>query len=124
MKRNERRVAVVPRTLKEAREATQLFDRLISEVPAKQNEFPAIYDLFKVLDKYQIEISDSVKILIQNLQQTWENYLKKLADAGEMLDNTKEDFKQGLLLQAEKFRNVIKEFLADFMIKLPTSSQT
>lgn len=117
-------MAVVPRTLREAREATLLFNRLLEEVPVKQAEFPAILDLFKVLDKYQIEISHNIRLLIMNLQPTWENYLKKLAEAGDMLDNTKEEFKESLLLQAEKFRNVIKEFLADFMIKLPTSAQT
>lgn len=117
-------MAIVPRTLKEAREATQLFNRLSQEAPNKQEEFSIIFDLFKILEKYQIEISDSTKLLILNLPKTWENYLKKLAEAGDMLDNTKEEFKQNLLLQAEKFRNVIKEFLADFMIKLPTSSQT
>ncbi|XP_023298158.2 dynein axonemal heavy chain 2 [Lucilia cuprina] len=124
VKRNEKRIAVVPRTLKEAREATILFNRLTQEVPVKQAEFPDIFDLFKVLDKYQIEISDSIKVLVLNLSSTWENYLKKLGEAGDMLDNTKEDFKQNLLTQAEKFRNIIKEFLADFMVKLPTSAQT
>ncbi|KAM7351793.1 dynein heavy chain 2, axonemal kl-2 isoform 2-T2 [Cochliomyia hominivorax] len=124
VKRNEKRMAVVPRTLREAREATLLFNRLNEEVPVKQAEFPSILDLFKVLDKYQIEISNNNRLLVLNLQPTWENYIKKLGDAGDMLDNTKEEFKQNLLSQAEKFRNVMKEFLADFMIKLPTSAQT
>lgn len=124
VRRNEKRIAIVPRTLREAREATELFHRLRIEAPLKQKEFPDILDLFKVLDKYQIEIPDSTKLLLFNLQMTWENYLKKLGEAGEMLDNTKEEFKKNLLIQAEKFRNIMKEFFADFMLKLPTSSQT
>lgn len=124
MKRNEKRMAIVPRTLKEAREATQLFMRLVKEAPEMQNEFPATLDLFKVLDKYQIDIADSTKLLVVNLQQAWESYLMKLADAEEMLGNTKEEMKRNLLEQAEKFRNVMKEFLADFLVKLPTSSKT
>lgn len=124
IKRNEKRIAVVPRTLKEAREATLLFNRLSEEVGVKQEEFPDIYELFRVLDKYQIDVSSSIKTLIDNLETTWENYLRKLSEAHNMLDNTKEDFKQNLLTQAEKFRNTMKEFLADFMAKLPTSSQT
>lgn len=123
VKRNEKRIGVVPRTLKEAREATELFTRLRTEVPLKQEEFPEILELFKVLDKYQIEIADKTRILVSNLQPVWETYLKNLGEAGEMLDNTKEEFKQNLLLQAEKFRGIMKEFLADFMLKLPTSSQ-
>lgn len=117
-------MAVVPRTLKEAREANQLLTVLHNEVSIKEDEFPIIFNLFKVLDKYQIEISNSTKFLVANLQQTWENYLKQLGEAGEMLDNTNEDFKQNLLIHAEKFRNVVKDFLVDFMVKLPTSSLT
>uniref|UniRef100_A0A1I8MW68 Dynein axonemal heavy chain 2 n=1 Tax=Musca domestica TaxID=7370 RepID=A0A1I8MW68_MUSDO len=124
VKRNEKRISVVPRTLKEAREATELFNRLRTEAPLKQDEFPEILELFKVLDKYQIDIVENTRLLVVNLQPTWETYLKKLGEAGEMLDNTKEEFKANLLQQADKFRAIMKEFLADFMLKLPTSSQT
>ncbi|XP_013098623.2 dynein axonemal heavy chain 2 [Stomoxys calcitrans] len=124
VKRNEKRICVVPRTLKEAREATELFNRLKDEVPLKQDEFPETLNLFKILDKYEISIAENTRVLVLNLQTTWESYLKKLGEAGDMLDNTKEEFKQNLLLQAEKFRSIMKEFLAEFMLKLPTSSQT
>lgn len=124
MRRNEQRICIIPRNLKEAKEASNLLNRLMEEVPVQQGEFPSILELFGVLDKYQVEVAHSVRNLLNNLKPAWENYLKKLGDADEMLFNTKEEFKNNLQQQAEKFRNVMNHFYSDFMIKLPTSSQT
>lgn len=124
IRRNEQRISSVPRTLKEAREATNLVNRLMADVPIKEGEFPSILDLFKVLHKFQIEVHHSTRSLLNNLNSAWEAYIKKLGDADEILFSSKEEFKKNLQQQAERFRNVMKHFHADFIMKLPTSSQT
>ncbi|KAL9923028.1 dynein heavy chain 2, axonemal kl-2 [Glossina fuscipes fuscipes] len=124
MRRNEQRICIMPRNLKEAKEASSLLNRLMEEVPIQQGEFPSILELFEVLDKYQVEVAHPARNLLNNLTPAWENYLKKLGDADEMLFSTKEEFKKNLQKQAEKFRNVMNHFYSDFMLKLPTSSQT
>lgn len=124
MKRNGTRVLMVPRTIKESKDAVAFYERLVSEVPKKQAEFPSILDLFKVLDKYLVDVAPEIRDLVLRLDVEWQTYLKKLMEAEEMLEIARDDFKKNLLQQADKFKTVIKELLADFMLKIPTSAST
>ncbi|XP_004521647.2 dynein heavy chain 2, axonemal [Ceratitis capitata] len=124
IRKNGERIQIVPRNLKEAREATELYEFLFNDAPRKQAEFPAMLSLFKLLDFYLVEIPDATRKLVTNLEAEWDAYLKILLHSSDMLEMTREEFKKTLLRQAEKFKTVMKEFLADFMLKLPTSAQT
>lgn len=122
MRKNERKVMMVPRTLKESLSAKELFERLIHEVPLKQSTFPPMLDLFAVLDKYQVDIPEEIRQKVLGLETAWQHYLKKLGEADEILDNNREEFKKILIQQAEKFKIILKEFLEDFFMKLPTAA--
>lgn len=114
----------MPRTLAQIKEATKFYERLVNEINIKQNEFPGIIALFKVLNNYQIEVPQSTHELLINLDSAWQSYLKTLTEASDMLEINKEEFKNNLLQQSEKFRNVIKSLLAEFLLKVPTTSVT
>ncbi|XP_030382586.1 dynein heavy chain 2, axonemal, partial [Scaptodrosophila lebanonensis] len=122
IRHNERKIMMVPRTLKESLIAKEFFERKIIEAPIKHATFPPMLELFAVLDKYQVEISDETTEQVAGLEAAWQHYLKKLAEADEMLENNREEFKKTLLQQAEKFKMILKEFLFDFYLKLPTAS--
>lgn len=115
-------VSKVPRTIAEMKNSTRLYQRLVDEVEGKQNDFPGMYDLFRVLDKYKIPVPDDARSKILGLEQAWSGYLRKLLDVDEMLGNAKEEYKQNLILQAEKFKHIIKSFLDGFLVNMPTSS--
>lgn len=114
---------MTPRTLKEALAAKEYFDQLIQEAPLKQATFPSIFDLFALIDKYQVDIPDEVRQQVEGLESAWQDYIRKLGDADEMLDNNRDEFKKILLNQAEKFKLILKEFLNDFFLKLPTDAK-
>jgi len=46
MRRNERNVMKVPRTIRETVAAKQLFEQLLKEVPVKQSAFTPMLELF------------------------------------------------------------------------------
>ncbi|XP_055836500.1 dynein axonemal heavy chain 2 isoform X2 [Episyrphus balteatus] len=123
MNYNIEKVSIIPRTLKEIKESTKFYEQLVKEIEPKSNEFPAILELFKVLANYQIKFPSNSLELVQNLDQEWQNYIKKLLEADEMLGNTKEEFKASLLAQSEKFKVAIKTLMEEFLLKVPTSSQ-
>lgn len=123
MNKNEERIKDPPRTLKEAREATLLHSRLTSEVPIMEAKFPLIEELARVQSKYQIDMSPNIRSMVSNLRPAWEAYIRKLNEAEEMLFISKEEFKASLMKQADRFKNVVKSFLDDFMVKMPTSSE-
>lgn len=122
MQYNSEKVSIIPRTLKEIKELTAYYEQLVKEIEVKSNEFPGILALFKVLDKYQIQFPSNTSELVQNLDLEWQNYIKKLLEADEMLGNTKEEFKASLLNQSEKFKVAIKVLMEEFLVKAPTSS--
>lgn len=58
-----------------------------------------------------------------HLLANWNNYLKNLKDAYEMLDNSKDRFKLNLLSDAERLKDAAKSLLDSFTT-LPTTSQS
>ncbi|XP_055375876.1 dynein axonemal heavy chain 2 [Condylostylus longicornis] len=124
MESNARAVLTIPRTLSAIKTSIQLYNKLINEISIKQSEFSPIYDLFKVLDKYEIPVEKSVRVMVNTLEVEWQNYIKKLAEADEMLGNSKDEFKGELLKQVDKFKNIINEMTMDFIEKAPITSKT
>lgn len=122
MQRNGQKIMMMPRTLKEALAAKEFFEHLTQEAPLKQATFPGIFDLFFLLEKYQVDIPDEIRQQVEGLEAAWADYIRKLGEADEMLDNNRDEFKKILLNQAEKFKLIIKEFLDDFFLKLPTAA--
>ncbi|XP_037928394.1 dynein heavy chain 2, axonemal [Teleopsis dalmanni] len=122
--RNGRRIRFQPRNLKEAKEATLFYNRLVEEIPQKESEFPHVRALFDAIDRCNTAIPELMRVLLINLDAEWLAYLKKIAEAEEMLEVTRDEFKKHLLAQADRFKTAIKEFLADFFLKVPTSIAT
>ncbi|EDV98693.1 GH22471 [Drosophila grimshawi] len=122
MRCNSKKIMITPRTLQESLAAKAYFERLMEEAPLKQASFPKVLDLFALLDKYQVDIPDEIRQQVESLQVAWMDYLRKLGEADEMLDNNRDEFKKILLHQAEKFKIILKEFLEDFYLKLPTAA--
>ncbi|KAL7741405.1 hypothetical protein ACLKA6_013840 [Drosophila palustris] len=119
MERNERKVMQVPRTLRESAIAQQLFERLIKALPLKQARFTPMLELFVLLHKYRVTMSEQTRQQIIELEANWLHYLQTLGEADEMLDNEQDDYKLVLAQQTDKFRLIIKEFHEDFFSKLP-----
>ncbi|XP_017059218.1 dynein-1-beta heavy chain, flagellar inner arm I1 complex [Drosophila ficusphila] len=119
MRRNERNVMKVPRTIRETVAAKQLFEKLLKEVPVKQSAFTPMLELFVLLHKYQVQLTDKTYQQVMGLETAWLNYLQVLEEADEMLDNEGNETKLELAKHGEKFKLILKEFLEDFYSKLP-----
>ncbi|XP_037709872.1 dynein-1-beta heavy chain, flagellar inner arm I1 complex [Drosophila subpulchrella] len=118
MRRNERNVMKVPRTIRETVAAKQLFEQLLKEVPVKQSAFTPMLELFVLLHKYQVQLTEKTHQQVMGLESSWLHYLQVLEEADEMLDNEGTDTKLELAKHGEKFKLILKEFLEDFYSKL------
>ncbi|KAH8378166.1 hypothetical protein KR093_009808 [Drosophila rubida] len=121
MARNEHKVLQVPRTQRESVVAQQLFERLIKALPLKQACFTPMLELFVLLQKYRVSLTEETRLQIVDLETNWLHYLHTLGEADDMLENEQEqqDYKLVLAQQADKFRLILKEFHEDFFSKLP-----
>ncbi|XP_017004584.2 uncharacterized protein [Drosophila takahashii] len=118
MRRNERNVMKVPRTIRETVAAKQLFEQLLKEVPVKQSAFTPMLELFVLLHKYQVQLTEKTYQRVMGLESAWLHYLEVLREADEMLDNEGGETKLELAKHGEKFKLILKEFLEDFYSKL------
>lgn len=119
MRRNERNVMKVPRTLRETVAAKQLLEQLLKEVPLRQAGFTPMLELFVLLHKYQVQLTEKTHQQVIGLESSWLHYLQVLGEADEMLDNEESDINVELAKHGEKFKLILKEFLEDFYSKLP-----
>nr|CAD7568025.1 unnamed protein product [Timema californicum] len=122
IKENSERVMKVPTTLRELQEHIPLHEALVEEVPEKEKIFPNIEDRFVVLDKFEVEISVEMQNRYVGLKEEWQQYLKVLEEAAEMLQKSKEKFRTGLLESAEALKKEAKFVLEDFFANGPFSS--
>lgn len=58
-----------------------------------------------------------------NLDAKWSWYQERLKEAEEMLDNSKDSFKLGLLEESEKLNEAAAQLLSEYKY-LPTSQNT
>lgn len=121
-KENSERINEEPTDLLSMQNSLKFYEELMSEIAKKETEFPSIQDHFSVLDKYEIAISSGVRNMLNNLNSQWKWYLDKLKEAEEMLDNSKDTFKLGLLEEAEELKKEAKKLLDSFAEKAPFSS--
>lgn len=78
-----------PENLIEMQQAIELYDRLLSELPTEEEQFPKITDQLMTLDKYRVEVSEDIRKLEKNIPAEWNAYKEVLVEAEKMLSYSK-----------------------------------
>ncbi|KAJ2950232.1 hypothetical protein O0L34_g11594 [Tuta absoluta] len=112
----------MPATLKDLAKAMETYERLLAEVPIKEQSFPPITDQMVTLKKFDVELSSELKERHENIPVIWAQYLLLLEEAKKKLEENKEKFKTELLEQAETFKVNAKEFCDNFYATAPTAA--
>ncbi len=66
-----------------------LWDELNDKQPEVKAKFQPLDDQFTLLEKYEVEISDDVVTLFNELADVWDAFQKALVTAGNMLKKQK-----------------------------------
>lgn len=119
MERNEQKVMQVPRTLSATVIAKELFERLINALGQKQAKMTPMLELFVLLYKYRVTLTEDTRRQIIDLETSWLHYLQTLGEADDMLENEGDEYKIQLAQHTDKFKLILKEFHDDFFSKLP-----
>nr|CAI5834494.1 unnamed protein product [Callosobruchus analis] len=122
MRSNGKQIMKEPHDLTEMQFAINLFDQLKEDIPFREEQFPLIKDMILTLDKYEVPVPDSMRNMEKNIPKEWAAYLEVLEQADKMLEYAKDQFKTGLLEQADQSRAEAKELLDDFLKHGPFSS--
>jgi len=103
-----------PDNLKDLVATVRRFRNVQSEAPLKEKEFPAMFEQFACLKKYEYELGDYTKSRVSNFPAEWRAYLQKLKDIDNMLKQAKEKLRKQFLAMAERFRQKVYNLVNGF----------
>lgn len=86
-------VAKVPENVAEMHECFTIYENVYNEIGPLECRMREIKNYFDVLTKHNILIDGELSDMRDNLDNRWSEYLRKLTDAKEMLNNAKDSFK-------------------------------
>lgn len=90
---NGQKLTVAPKSVEELQKCCAIYERLRSDIDNIKCNLYGLRDQFDVLLKYGVPIDDELNTLKENMAAQWDDYLKKLEDADEVLNNAKDSFK-------------------------------
>lgn len=90
---NGRNVSVTPKSVDELQKCCAVYERLRSEIDDSKCKMSSLNEQFEVLLKYGVPIDGELCTMKDGMRTQWQDYLKKLNDADEVLNNAKDSFK-------------------------------
>nr|XP_021503796.1 dynein heavy chain 2, axonemal [Meriones unguiculatus] len=122
LKENAEKISRPPQTLEELGVSLQLMDTLQHNLPNLENQIPPIHEQFAILEKYEVQVPDSVLAMLDSLNGEWVTFQQILLDSEQMLKKHKEKFKTGLIHAADDFKKKAHNLLEEFELKGPFTS--
>lgn len=90
---NGQKVSVTPKSVEELQKCCAIYEQLRSKIIDIKCNLNSLREQFDILIKYGVPINDDLNEMKQKMFTQWEDYLKKLNDADEVLNNAKDSFK-------------------------------
>lgn len=90
---NGKNVSVAPKSVDELQKCCAVYERLRSEIDDSKCKMNSLDEQFEVLLKYGVPIDGELRTMKDGMRTQWQDYLKKLNDADEVLNNAKDSFK-------------------------------
>lgn len=78
-----------PENLIEMQRAIELYEKLLSELPIEEEQFPKITDQVITLDKFRVEVPEDLRKMEKNIPAEWSAYKDLLVEAEKMLSYSK-----------------------------------
>lgn len=86
-------IAKVPENVAEMQSCLAVYDEISSEVARMEQQICEIKDFFEILFKHNVRIDGELIDMQEALDDRWANYLEKLVEAKQMLNNARDSFK-------------------------------
>lgn len=90
---NGEELSIAPKSVEELQKCCTIFEQLRSEIDNSKCNLNNLRNQFEVLLKYGVPIDGELSEMKENMGTQWEDYVKKLHDADEVLNNAKDSFK-------------------------------
>ena len=111
-----------PRNLDELSTSIRTLNHFKTNKESIEQRFAPVEEMYELLASYDVQVPEEEVNMLQNLRGEWDEFQGMLAEADQMLMNSKTGMKKGLQQELEKFTSDITELRESSLKGLPTGS--
>ncbi|KAJ3172703.1 Dynein heavy chain 2, axonemal, partial [Geranomyces variabilis] len=108
-----------PRNLEQLGDSLTLLQQLQANIPSIEAQFRPIHEQYEILEKYEVQIKDDEKALLESLPIKWQAFQQTIVEGEKLLQDSKAKFKADLLTAVDDFGKSTAAIREDFMAKGP-----
>ncbi|KAJ8670786.1 hypothetical protein QAD02_002045, partial [Eretmocerus hayati] len=113
------RVTKEPTDLITMQASLQLFEKLTSEIPKVEEEFPKIRQQYETLGRYEVPMSLELKRKVRDIDDCWVSYRKQMNSFEKILSVRKEEFRNNLIHDDAQLRESANQIFQQFLQNAP-----
>ncbi|KXS19215.1 hypothetical protein M427DRAFT_507867 [Gonapodya prolifera JEL478] len=115
------KLKIVPKNLDSLSESITLVGQIQNDLKTIEGQFGPINEQYQILEKYEVQIKEEEKTLLQSLVPSWETFKQTVASADSTLQNCKAKFKNDLIVSVDEFNRLVGTMKEDFKSEGPYS---
>ncbi|XP_033219684.1 dynein heavy chain 2, axonemal [Belonocnema kinseyi] len=120
---SSKKIRKMPTDLVTMQAGLKYFDKLMAEIPIKEEELPKIQEQYQTLGKYEVQMTLEFKRRVRDIDSIWAKYLELLSVCDVALLEKKDEFKNKLLQEATLLRASTIRLATRFYEEGPFSSE-
>lgn len=118
-KEKSERLSAPPTSLDLLSESLNLMTQVQGDMTSIEAQFRPIHEQYQILEKYEVQILDDEKVMLETLHPTWVAFQQTITDSDKMLQDSKVKFKQDLVTSLEEFSTHATAMRDEFLNKGP-----
>ncbi|KAJ3335866.1 Dynein heavy chain 2, axonemal [Gonapodya sp. JEL0774] len=119
--RHTSKLKIAPKNLDALSESVNLLEQIQNDMKSVEAQFAPISEQYQILEKYEVQIKEEEKALLQGLRLAWEAFVQTVNTADVMLQDCKSKFKNELINSVDEFSKLVASIKEDFAAKGPYS---
>ncbi|KAI9101992.1 dynein heavy chain and region D6 of dynein motor-domain-containing protein [Phlyctochytrium arcticum] len=109
------------KNLEQLGESLSLLQQLQTAIPTIEGQFEPIKEQYEILEKYEVQIKEEEKALLEALPINWASFLQTISESEKTLQDHKAKFKAELLSSVDDFAKSTAAMREEFLAKGPFS---
>ncbi|RKO93650.1 dynein heavy chain and region D6 of dynein motor-domain-containing protein [Blyttiomyces helicus] len=117
--KKSKQLCTPPTDLDQLSNSLGLLSQLQADAPSIEAQFAPIYDMYDVLEKYEVPIKDDEKRKLESLHVSWAQFRQTMTEAEKFLQDSRARFKSELMASIDDFARSTVAIKEDFLAKGP-----
>ena len=122
-KSNTTKLEIVPLNLDHLSESIKTLKNLQKTSPETEKRFSPLRTMYATLHKFEVQITDEERDMLDNLQTCWEAFQIMLTTCEKMLEKSKVNMKRDLETNVESYHEQVVDLRKEVLVSLPFKAE-